>query len=414
MKHFYEKVLGLDENWAVAGVEEDDDNRRMTVKITYAGDKYRCPECGLAGTIHDMRERTVRHLDTCEYQTWVEVKYPRVECARCGTQAVVPPFAAASSRFTKAFECRILGLCSKKPVQQVANDMGLHWHVVAGIIDRSFKRGRAKQERQAKKSKMKVRRLAMDEKSWRGHDCVTVITDTDRGIVLDVLNGRDAEIVRSWFETQRLFDFSELRSISMDMARPFIKAVCDFFPNADELICFDRFHVARLFTAAVDAVRRRESARIARRMMGMGVNPLIKTRFEWLRNNERTDNRTSRRRRFMPLTASDLDTAKAWRIKERAGMMWHYTHASAAEKAWKRLLWQLSHSRIAELKRLFKTIKTHLKGILNAIMLRANNAAAEARNSCIQRLRYAACGYRNRERFRQEILFQFGGLDLSF
>jgi len=412
MKQFYENLLGLDgESWKVTGVEQDNENLRVTVKIAYVLNAYRCPECGLAATIHDMRERTVRHLDTCEYQTWLEVRYPRVDCAQCGTQTVVPPFAAASSRFTKAFERRVLELCSRTPIQKVANDLGLNWHVVSGIIERSFERGRARQIRQAKKKKMKVRRIGMDEKSWRGHDCVTVITDTDRGVVLDVLDGRDAELVRGWFETQQLFDFSELRSISMDMARPYIKAVRDFFPNADELICFDRFHVARLFTAAVDAVRRRESAKLDRRM---GVNPLVKTRFEWLRNNERTDNRAGRRRRFMPLAASELDTAKAWRLKERAGMMWHYSREGTAEKAWKQLLWRLSHSRIAELKKLFKTIKRHLRGILNAIMLRANNAAAEARNSCIQRLRYAACGYRNRERFRRDILFQMGGLDLSF
>jgi len=411
MNQFFEELLGLDESWKVTGVEKDDNNRRITVQVAYAGDKYRCPGCGLAAVIHDNQKRTVRHLDTCEYQTWLEVRYPRVVCARHGTQAVVPPFAAASSRFTKAFESRVIELCIKTPVQKVANDMGLHWHVVAGIIDRSFKRGRAKQVRQAKKEKIKVHRMGMDEKGWRGHDCVTVITDTDRGIVLDVLNGRDAEIVRGWFETQQLFDFSELKSVSMDMARPYIKAVRDFFPNAEEMICFDRFHVARLFATAVDAVRRRESAAFDRRR---GENPLTKTRFDWLRNSIRTDNRMERRRKFIPLTATAMDTAKAWRLKERASMLWNYAHAGTAEKAWKQLLWRLSHSRVAEMKNLFKTIKRHLQGILNAIKLRANNAAAEARNSCIQRLRYAACGYRNRERFRRDILFQFGGLDLSF
>jgi transposase len=411
MKQFYENLLGLDENWKVAGVEQDNEAQRVTVRIAYAADKYRCPECGLAAVMHDTQKRTVRHLDTCEYQTYLEVRFPRVECARCGTKAVIPPFAAASSRFTKAFESRVIELCQKTPVQKVANDLGLHWHAVAGIIDRSYQRGRVKQKRQSKNEKMKVRRLGMDEKSWRGHDYVTVLTDTDRGCVLDVLDGRDAETVTNWFETQQLYDFSELRSVSMDMAKPYIKAVRDTFANADELMCFDRFHVAQLFTRAVDAVRRRESAAFDRRT---GINPLVKTRFEWLRNSERTDNRAGRRRKFMPLTGTALDTAKAWRLKERAGMMWHYAREGTAEKAWKHLLWQLSHSRIAELKKLFKTIKTHLRGILNAIKLRANNALAEARNSCIQRIRYAACGYRNKARFRRDILFQFGGLDLAF
>ena len=77
----------------------------------------------------------------------------------------------------------------------------------------------------------------------------------------------------------------------MDMAKPYIKAVREAFVNADELICYDRFHVAQLFNRALDAVRRRESAAFGRRG---GGNPLIQTRFDWLRNSGRTDNRASR------------------------------------------------------------------------------------------------------------------------
>ena len=409
MNQFYENLLGLGESWKVAGVEQDNENHRVTVRIAYAADKYRCPECGLAATLHDWRERAVRHLDTCEYQTWLEVKYPRAECARHGTQVIKPPFAAAGSRFTTAFENRVIELCHNSPVQKVAKDMGLHWHAVAGIKDRAFKRGNARQRRNAKP---KPRNIAIDETSYRKHhDYVTVISDADRGHVMAVLHGRDAEAVKNWFAAQGLYDFSELRSISMDMAPPYIRAVRDSFPNADELICYDRYHVAQMFTKAVDAVRRREVARLNR--FGE-TNPLLNTRFEWMRNSGRADNRAGRRRKFMPLTRTDLQTAKAWRLKERAALMWDYAKESTAEREWKRLLWRLAHSRIAELKRLFKSVKEHLRGILNAIRLRASNAVAEARNSCIQRVKHSACGYRNKARFCQEILFQFGGLDLAF
>jgi transposase len=42
--------------------------------------------------------------------------------------------------------------------------------------------------------------------------------------------------------------------------------------------------------------------------------------------------------------------------------------------------------------------------------MKADNAVAEARNSAIQRIKHAACGYRNKDRFSREILFRFGGL----
>ncbi len=57
-------------------------------------------------------------------------------------------------------------------------------------------------------------------------------------------------------------------------------------------------------------------------------------------------------------------------------------------------------------------VKTHLDGILNAVVLRTTNAAAESMNARIQRIKRMACGYRNRARFRNAILFHLGGLKL--
>jgi transposase len=59
-----------------------------------------------------------------------------------------------------------------------------------------------------------------------------------------------------------------------------------------------------------------------------------------------------------------------------------------------------------------RMVRTHLEGILNAAVLKATNASAESMNAKIQRIKAMACGYRNRERFRNAILFHLGGLDL--
>jgi transposase len=57
-------------------------------------------------------------------------------------------------------------------------------------------------------------------------------------------------------------------------------------------------------------------------------------------------------------------------------------------------------------------IKRYLWGIINAIMARVSNAAAESMNAKIQWIKKKACRYRSRARFRNDILFHFGGLDL--
>ena len=50
--------------------------------------------------------------------------------------------------------------------------------------------------------------------------------------------------------------------------------------------------------------------------------------------------------------------------------------------------------------------------IAGVLVLGATNAGSESINAKIQRVKRRACGYRNRERFRNAILFQLGGLDL--
>ena len=59
-----------------------------------------------------------------------------------------------------------------------------------------------------------------------------------------------------------------------------------------------------------------------------------------------------------------------------------------------------------------KMLREHLWGVVNAIVLRATNAQLESTNAKIQALKKRSCGYRNRARFRDAILFHCGGLQL--
>lgn len=409
MNQFYENLLGLKDGWAVESVNQNNSSQEITVKVTYTREeKYLCPKCGRKVFLNDWRERTIQHLDTCEYKTYLVVKYPRVKCPLCGTQAIIPPFAAANSRFTKVFERRIIELCHSSNVQKVARDLDLNWHVVAGIKERALKRGL---KRQRRGRKMKVYNIGVDETSYqKNHSYSTIISDMDRRTVLAAFPGKDSECLINWFNNQNFFDFTELKSISMDMSPAYLIALRAIFPNANELICFDRFHIAQMFCKAVDSIRMREQVELEKK----GENVFERTRFDWLRNSERTDNSTPRRRNFLELTKRPYKTTEAWRLKERASKLWDFDKEDSAKRAWKNLLKRLTDTDIGELKKLAKSIQYHLAGILNAIKLRANNGLAEARNSCIQRVKYMACGYRNKTRFNLEIIFQWGGLNMAF
>jgi len=59
-----------------------------------------------------------------------------------------------------------------------------------------------------------------------------------------------------------------------------------------------------------------------------------------------------------------------------------------------------------------RTVRRHLWGIVNAIVLRVTNAGSESLNAKIQRLKKWACGFWNKERFKTVIMFHLGGLEL--
>jgi transposase len=195
----------------------------------------------------------------------------------------------------------------------------------------------------------------------------------------------------------------------MDMWDPYIKAVKAAVPGAETKIAFDRFHVSKHINAALDKVRRREHSAF---MKEAGESPLSGSRFQWLTNSNRTDNRKGKRRAFLGLSRQNLETSRAWKIKEAANSLWDYVYMNVAEAAWKELLFWISHSRIPEMIQAGKTIRNYLWGIINAIRLKVTNGMLEAKNNCIQTIKRIARGFRNRERFRNAILFHLGKLDL--
>jgi transposase len=235
-------------------------------------------------------------------------------CEEHNVQQLPLGFAEKNSRFTVLFESLVLMLLQDEPISSAAENLNLTWDEVDGIMQRAVNRGLARRK------KTWVKTLGIDETSYqKGHKYVTVLVDKDRGNVLDVLPDRKAETVTGWFKQQETCNIRHIQSISMDMWDPFIKAVRDTIPHADQIIAFDRFHVSEHLNRALDKVRSREHRALAAEL---GSSPLTKTRFKWLTNSERADNRTRKRRGFLDLTRLHLQTSRAWRIKETAATIW--------------------------------------------------------------------------------------------
>jgi transposase len=78
----YQHVLGLREPWSVCKVQVDVKAQRVDVWVEHPKDlKWPCPECEVEGALHDHgEERLWRHLDTCQFRTFLHARPPRVNC----------------------------------------------------------------------------------------------------------------------------------------------------------------------------------------------------------------------------------------------------------------------------------------------------------------------------------------------
>jgi len=69
-------------------------------------------------------------------------------------------------------------------------------------------------------------------------------------------------------------------------------------------------------------------------------------------------------------------------------------------------------SRLEPVKKVARMLQRHLERILNFFDHRLTNGPIEGLNNKIQGLIKKAFGYRNKERFKTDVLFHLGGLDL--
>lgn len=400
---FYRQILGIEAPWTVERVDLNMAEGRVDVYVEHSrGIPWACPECQTELTCRDhSEERAWRHLDTCQFKTFLHARIPRVECPEHGVLQVRVPWSLPGSRFTSMFERLVIDWLKDASVVAVARHLGLDWDAVWGVKSRAVARGLARRKFEP------PRRIGVDETSFqKRHEYVTLVSDLDRKIVLHIADDHYDGSLDEFYESVGPEGVSRLEVVCMDMWRAYIGATRRHVPDADQKIAFDKYHVASQLGKAVDLVRRSEH----RVLQASGDGRLNRTKYWWLINPKNMSDGLTKE--FAPLKRSALKTARAWAIKELAMSLWDYQRRAWAEKAWKRWLNWALRCRLKPMRKAAETVRKYLWGILNAIIHKANNALAEGMNSRIQEIKRRACGFRNRERFRIAIYFQLGGLDL--
>lgn len=399
----YQQILGLVEPWRVESVTLKTKERQIEVRVGFAETVWGCPECQQRMEIHDYEERRWRHLDSCQFKTVIVSRVPVVRCPTHGSQTVAVPWAEKYSRFSRLFERLAIDLMLECSISGACDILNISWDEADGIKQRAVKRGLARKEPAV------MPRLCVDEKGiGDGQNYLTIVAQVggDRTTVQYVGDERERESLDAFWQSLTPTQLAGVEAVAMDMWEPFVQSTLAHVPGAAGKIVHDPFHLVKGMNEAVNDVRKREHARL----QAQGDDILKGTRQLWLYGMERVPAKDAAR--FEEVRNINLATSRAWMIKEVFRSFWLCDTVKEARRYFGKWYSWAIRSRLAPVKKVARTCKTHLEHILTFFTHRLTNGPIEGLNNAIQGLIKKAFGYRNTERFKTDIFFHFGGLDL--
>lgn len=399
----YQQLLGLSPEWKVMRVALKPKERTVEVEVQCQASLWGCPLCQQRMQILSYEERRWRHLDSCQFKTILVCQVPRVVCGEHGSQMVQVPWAEPYGRFTALFERLAIDLLLECSIAAASEILGISWEQADGIKQRAVQRGLKRKQTQP------LPRLGVDEKAFgRGQDYVTVVAQIQAGqsaIVEYVGDGRKQEALDAFWQGLTEDQRQSAEAVAMDMWEPYRLSTAAAVPHA--AIVHDPFHLAGHLNDAVDQVRKQEHRQLGQQ----GETPLQGTKYWWLYGEENLP--VQHRAAFAELKASQLKTSRAWSLKEMFRNFWLCETAAEGREYFAGWYSWAIRSRLEPVKKVARSFKRHFENIVTYFDHRITNASLEGLNSKIQGLIKKACGYRNRERFKTDILFHCGGLNLD-
>jgi transposase len=402
-KLLFTKILGLRPPWFIQQVVVDEQTQRVDIYVDHEPEiRVRCPVCDeLYGLYDHGPERVYRHLNTCQMQTYIHVRPPRVNCPTHGVKQIGSEFGENGSELSFGLESFVIQVAQECSIEATARLCGLSWDQSWNTLERAVDRGRARKPRRV------PTRMGVDEKSIaRGHKYESLVYDIDAGTVEFVWDDRGQKSLESYYRQFTREELAGIKTVAMDMWDPFIAATKKYVPDAEKKIVYDRFHVMRHVLDAVDKTRKSEH----RQLSDCGESVLKGTKYLWLWSLENVP--AWRQEEFAALRKKDLKVCRAWAIKENLRHLWDYRYEAPMRRYFKRWYFWATHSRIAPIKKAAQTLKVHIDNIVTYAKHRITNALGEAINAKIEKVKRMACGFRNRAYYRTAIYFHCGGLDL--
>ena len=329
---------------------------------------------------------------------YVEFDRWRIYCPKCRAVFVEKlDWLANNPRYTKRFAAYVGELCREMTHSTVAERERLQRDTVKHL-DKLY------MQQQVEKAGVPAPRvIGVDEISIRkGHDYRIVVSDLERGRPIWVGGkGRTEEDLDLFFTWLGPVKTRRIKQAVMDMWKAFRNSVSKHVPGV--LIVYDKFHIMRHLSDALDEVRRSEYHRLA----GKDRSYIKGQRYTLL--SAKANLTLNGRRALRKLLKANKRLNVAHLLKERFGQLWDYQNEAWARRFFERWRDSLKWQRLPSYEKFTRMIDRHWEGI--ASYCHPDNKCSlgmvEGLNTKIRVIQRRAYGYRDEEFLKLKIIASF-------
>ena len=315
-----------------------------------------CSGCGQARPGHDRESEPRRFEFVPLWGMAVFFLYAmrRVDCPQCGVKVEKAPWAEGKSHLTTTYQVFLARWAKLLSWKQVARSFRTSWDNVFRSVKSVVAWGLAHRSLEG------IKAIGVDEVQWqKGHKYLTLVYQIDQGCkrLLWIGKDRTAKSFLGFFRMLGKERSASICFICSDMWKAYLKVIKKKAPGAIHIL--DRFHIMSMLNKAIDKIRAGE----AKRLKQDGHQLLKHSRWCWLK---RVWNLTKNQAvKLQQLLKYNLQTFRAYLLKEDFHRFWEYRRAGWAKKFLKDWCKRVMSSKLEPMKKVARTIRSHEALILN-------------------------------------------------
>jgi transposase len=385
-------------------MEEHEDGPALVVRVlARKNSRPHCSGCGRPGPGYDrLEERRFEFVPVWGIAVFLSYRMRRVNCNRCGVTVEMVPWCDGKNHLTTTYRWFLSTWAKRLSWSEVAWIFRSSWDSVCRAVQHAVEWGLSHRDLSG------VESVGIDEIAWgRGHSYLTLTYDIggEKRRLLGVAEERSEAGLRSCLEELGETVCEQVQYVCSDMWKPYLNVIAEKFGNAVHIL--DRFHVMQKFSKALDEIRAEEAKRLVRD----GYEPVLKSsRWCFLK---RPENLTERQTvRLSEVLKYNLQTVRAYLLREEFQRFWEYTSAGWAGKFLDEWTSRVMRSRLEPMKKVARTIRNHRPLILNWFRARGeiSAGAVEGLNNKVKLVTRKSYGFRTASVAKLALLHNLGRL----